>query len=113
MTEALTEALHRLGREGFARTFERSGDVLVCKSCEESFPPEELLVDHVVEVAGEGTRTRATLYALRCTDCGAKGVWILTDPGEEDRALLHRLGRGGPLGRDPQSSGHVGPTLGT
>ena len=92
MSETLTEALHRLGRAGFARRFEQDGGALRCASCEVSFPPEELVVDEVVEVADEGAGGRATLYALRCTDCGARGTWILTGASPADVALLHRLG---------------------
>jgi hypothetical protein len=101
VSETLTEALHRLGREGFARRFERVGDALRCASCEVSFPPEELLVEDVVEVADATGGPRTTLYALECTDCGAKGVWILADGGPEDRALAQRLRSGEPPGRDP------------
>ncbi len=40
---------------------------------------------------GDATGARTTLYALRCTGCGAKGVWIVTDERPEDHALLRRL----------------------
>jgi hypothetical protein len=105
VSETLTEALHRLGRAGYARRFEPAGDALRCASCEVSFPPEELVVEEVVEVANEGTATRSTLYALRCTDCGARGTWILTDAGPADVALLQRLGGSGALGSVPGASG--------
>ncbi len=112
MSETLAEALDRLAREGFARRFERVGDALVCGSCGERFSPDALVVDDVIEVDAPGART--TLYALRCSDCGAKGSWILTDDaGPEDRALLDRLGRCGPPGREHPPPGPAGSRSGT
>ncbi len=114
MSETLAEALHRLGREGFARRFEAAGDALRCSSCEEIFFPEELLVEGVVHVADVAPGVRTTLYALRCTGCGAKGVWILTDERPEDRALLRRLGSGQALDHDhDHDAGASGPAVGT
>ena len=108
MAETLTEALHRLGRAGFARRFELSGDALRCASCEESFPPEELVVDEVVDVADSAGDARSTVYALRCTDCGARGTWIVTVPGPADIALLNRL-KGQPApSPGPHASGSPG-----
>ncbi len=108
MSETLTEALHRLGRAGFARRFEPIGGELRCASCEVSFPPEELVVEEVVEVADDRAGVRSTLYALRCTDCGARGTWILTDAGPADIALLERLGGSGIPGRGPRAAGSSG-----
>ncbi len=113
LSETLTEALHRLGQAGFARRFERVGDMLRCASCEESFAPGELVVEEVDEVHDEGSGARATLYALRCCDCGAKGVWIVSDAGPEDRALLSQIGTSEASGRDPGSAGPTAPTFGT
>ena len=96
-SETLAEALHRLGRAGFVRRFERAGDTLRCASCEVTFPPEELVVEEVVEVADEGTGVRRMLYALRCTSCGANGTWTVTGAEPADIDLLHRLGTSTPL----------------
>ena len=98
MSETLTEALHRLGRAGFVRRFEPIDGALRCASCEVSFPPEELVVEEVVEAVDHRAGVRSTLYALRCTDCGARGTWVLTDAGPADIALLQRLG----VERDPR-----------
>jgi hypothetical protein len=108
VSETLTEALHRLGRAGFARRFEPVDGALRCASCEVSFPPEELVVEEVVEVADESAGVRSTLYALRCTDCGARGTWILTGAGPADIALLHRMGGSEGSGRVPRASGSSG-----
>ena len=132
MAETLAEALHRLGRVGFARRFEPAGDAFRCTSCEETFLPEALLVEDVVDVVGgvggggDATGARTTLYALRCTGCGAKGVWIVTDERPEDHALLRRLGSsqahdhdpGHDHGHDPgrdhdDDPGSSGPVFGT
>lgn len=84
---SLAEAIGRMAREGFVRSFEPAGFLLWCPSCETSFDPRELVVRVVVAVGD------AMVLGLYDPATGARGIWVLTERSERDAWLLTRLVR--------------------
>ncbi len=84
---SIAEAIGRLAREGFVRSFQPVGFLLWCPSCETSFDPRDLVVRVVVAVGD------AMVLGLHDPASGARGSWVLTERSERDAWLLTRLVR--------------------
>lgn len=82
---SIAEAVHRLSRLGYVRTFEPAGTALWCRSSETSFDPAELVVESVTRIDG------VTVLALRDTRSGTAGTWLLLEWTGREQRLLAQL----------------------
>jgi hypothetical protein len=89
----VTGELGQLARAGYARTFRVLHGRVWCGSCESAFEEEDLVVDAEITITRQSEPTETVLYGLRCLSCGAKGVWVLSDPGTDEQELISRLRR--------------------
>jgi hypothetical protein len=89
----LTAVLDRLARAGYARAFRVLHGQVWCGSCESAFQSEDVVVDAEIAITRESGPTGTVVYGLRCLSCGAKGTWVLTDPGADEQELISRLRR--------------------
>lgn len=92
---SIAEAIGRLAREGFVRSFQPVGFLLWCPSCETSFDPRQLVVRVVVAVGD------AMVLGLHDPASGARGSWVLTERSERDAWLLTRMLRSSGSGVVP------------
>lgn len=53
-----------------------------CHYCKESFPPEELTMDHIVPLARGGTSSRGNVVPA-CKDCNSRKKYLLPIEWEE------------------------------
>lgn len=82
---SIAEAVHRLSRLGYVRTFEPADAVLWCRSSETRFEPGALVVEVVTRVDG------GTVLALRDIGSGTAGTWVLLEWTEREQRLLAQL----------------------
>jgi hypothetical protein len=64
-----------------------------CRSCDSVFESDDLVVDADLVTHPGSELTGVLFYGSRCLSCGAKGVWVLTNPRGGERELVSGLRR--------------------
>jgi hypothetical protein len=87
--ERTADVILGFARRGYARSLQAVHGHLWCPSCDADFDSHDLIVEETVATSPAPDGSQAVVYALRCTTCGTRGVWLVHHPvSEEDLRLL-------------------------
>ncbi len=86
--ERTAEVMLGFARRGYARALQAAHGHLWCPSCDTDFDSHDLTVEETVATSAGPGGSQATVYALRCSTCGAGGIWVVRHPLSDDDVRL-------------------------
>lgn len=76
--ESLADAINRLSAAGYTEDFRAEGDGLRARPASCVHAPESLIVDEIVRFEGPtDPADEAIVFALRCSEHGTKGTYVV------------------------------------